>query len=61
LLHANPNDIPVMIFRSDAFSQLSDQRYNRTAFLPRRREMMNAWTDYLDGRRASSGRVIDKA
>jgi regulator of sirC expression with transglutaminase-like and TPR domain len=29
LLNANPNDIPVMIFRGDAFAQLSDQRYKR--------------------------------
>lgn len=29
LLHANPNDIPVLIYRGDAFAQLSDQRYKR--------------------------------
>lgn len=29
LLQANSNDIPALIFRGDAFSQLSDQRYKR--------------------------------
>jgi integrase len=26
--------------------------YNRTAFLPERREMMQTWADYLDGLKA---------
>lgn len=31
--------------------------YNRTAFLPQRREMMQSWADYLDGIK-TSGKVI---
>ena len=29
----------------------NDRAYNRTAFLPERRVMMQAWADYLDGLR----------
>ena len=28
--------------------------YNRTAFLPERREMMQTWADYLDGLKAGA-------
>lgn len=35
--------------------------YNRTAHLPERQKMMQAWSDYLDGLRTGSNRVaIDK-
>ena len=30
----------------------NDRTYNRTAFLPERRVMMQAWADHLDGLRA---------
>ena len=32
--------------------------YNRTAHLPERRKMMQAWADYLDGLRESKGNVV---
>lgn len=32
--------------------------YNRTAHLPERRKMMQAWADYLDQLRASTGKVV---
>lgn len=32
--------------------------YNRTKFLDKRREMMQAWADYLDELRAGSGKVL---
>jgi len=32
--------------------------YNRTAHLPERRKMMQAWTDYLDGLRLGLGKVV---
>lgn len=32
--------------------------YNRTAHLPERRKMMQAWSDYLDGLRADTGAVV---
>ena len=32
--------------------------YNRTAHLPERRKMMQAWADYLDTLRDGSGKVV---
>jgi hypothetical protein len=32
--------------------------YNRTAFLPERREMMQTWADYLDRLKANADRVL---
>ena len=32
--------------------------YNRTAHLVERHKMMQAWADYLDGLRASRGKVV---
>jgi integrase len=32
--------------------------YNRTAHLPERRKMMQAWADYLDSLRLSPGKVV---
>jgi hypothetical protein len=34
--------------------------YNRTAHLPERRKMMQAWADYLDGLRAGANVVAIK-
>ena len=38
-----------------AVRDLNGRAYNRTAFLPERRVMMQAWADYLDGLRAGKG------
>jgi hypothetical protein len=32
--------------------------YNRTAHLPERRKMMQAWADYLDALRQDHGKVV---
>ena len=34
--------------------------YNRTAFLPQRREMMQTWFDYLDGLRSGAKTTFAK-
>jgi integrase len=31
--------------------------YNRTSFLPERRQMMQAWADYLDSLKADTGQA----
>ena len=44
-------------------SHPNGRAYNRTAFLPERRVMMQAWADYLDGLRAGTiepGAVVER-
>lgn len=38
-----------------AVKDANGRAYNRTSFLPHRREMMQAWADYLDALRADTG------
>ena len=46
VLHVRPDFIEHQL--GHAVRGPNGRAYNRTAFLPERREMMQAWADYLD-------------
>jgi integrase len=41
-----------------AVKDANGRAYNRTSHLPQRRQMMQAWADYLDALRAAPGKVV---
>lgn len=43
---------------AQAKSDLNGRAYNRTAHLPKRRKMMQAWADYLDARRDTLSNAV---
>jgi hypothetical protein len=52
--------IPVEVIESQLSHTVRDplgRAYNRTTFLPQRREMMQKWADYLDRLKATTERA----
>lgn len=56
VLHFRPDYIEHQL--AHAVRDPNGRAYNRTAHLPERRKMMQAWADYLDQLRDSSGKVL---
>lgn len=56
VLHFRPDYIEHQL--AHAVRDPNGRAYNRTAHLPERRTMMQAWADYLDQLRDSSGKVL---
>ena len=55
-LHFQPDYIEHQL--AHAVRDPNGRAYNRTAHLPERRKMMQAWADYLDALCANAGTVI---
>lgn len=55
-LHFRPDYIEHQL--AHAVKDPNGRAYNRTAHLPERRSMMQAWADYLDTRRSDSNNVL---
>lgn len=56
VLHFRPDYIEHQL--AHAVRDPNGRAYNRTAHLPERRKMMQAWADYLDQLRDSTGKVL---
>lgn len=56
VLHFRPDFIEHQL--AHAVRDPNGRAYNRTAHLPERRKMMQAWADYLDVLRADTGKVV---
>jgi integrase len=56
VLHFRPDYIEHQL--AHAVRDPNGRAYNRTAHLPERRKMMQAWADYLETLRDSSGKVV---
>ena len=57
VLHYRPDYIEHQL--AHAVKDPNGRAYNRTSHLPERRKMMQAWADYLDRRRADTGKVLE--
>ena len=57
VLHFRPDYIEHQL--AHAVKDPNGRAYNRTSHLPERRKMMQAWADYLDRRRADTGKVLE--
>lgn len=55
-LHFRPDYIEHQL--AHAVRDPNGRAYNRTAHLPERRKMMQAWADYLDALKSDAGKVI---
>lgn len=55
-LHFRPDYIEHQL--AHAVRDPNGRAYNRTAHLPERRKMMQAWADYLDTQKADTGQVL---
>jgi len=57
VLHYRPDYIEHQL--AHAVKDPNGRAYNRTSHLPERRKMMQAWADYLDRRRADTGKILE--
>ena len=57
VLHYRPDYIEHQL--AHAVKDPNGRAYNRTSHLPERRKMMQVWADYLDRRRANTGKVLE--
>lgn len=57
VLHYRPDYIEHQL--AHAVKDPNGRAYNRTSHLPERRKMMQAWAEYLDRRRADTGKVLE--
>lgn len=57
VLHHRPDYIEHQL--AHAVRDPNGRAYNRTSHLPERRKMMQAWADYLDRRKADTGKVLE--